>query len=286
MNYAEVAVNSPRLKWGQTFCYAIPPGLNLNVGQAVWVPFGSRVVQGIVLLLSDEPSVAETKEIAGVVADCPLLSPIQIELGQWISEHYFAPLFDALALMLPPGSVRRTVTYFQLTAPDLIRNQVDLSLTPEQKQILHIIMKKKKASLPELEKVIGKRKTRQITDQLLDRKLITKSLELETAKIKPKTLPHIRLITDKKEIEAAKAQLTKSRAYKQTELLEFLAGQARPISIIELKKRLNCSSATIKALESRHLVSVEKLRVRRDPLAHLSFKSSPPPVLTSSQQVA
>jgi primosomal protein N' (replication factor Y) len=34
------------------------------------------------------------------------------------------------------------------------------------------------------------------------------------------------------------------------------------------------------------LVSVERLRVRRDPLSHLIFTTSPPPVLTSSQQTA
>jgi primosomal protein N' (replication factor Y) len=279
MNYAEVAVNSPGSRL--TFCYAIPPGLNISAGQAVWVPFGSRVIQGIVFQLSDEPSVEETKEIAGIVTDFPLLSPIQIKLAQWISEHYFAPLFDALALMLPPGFERRAITCFQLTD-----SQVDLPLTPEQRQILHIIREKKKISLPELEEAIDKRKARQITDQLLDRQLITKTLELEKAKIKPKTLPYIKLIAGKEEIEVGRAHLAKSRAHKQAEVLEFLIGQTQPISISELRKRLNCSPATIKALESRHLVSVERLRVRRDPLAHLSFTTSPPPVLTSSQQTA
>jgi len=279
MNYAEVAVNSPGSR--STFCYTIPPGLNISTGQAVWVPFGSRVIQGIVFQLSDEPSVEETKEIAGIVTDFPLLSPIQIKLAQWISEHYFAPLFDALALMLPPGFERRAITCFQLTD-----SQVDLPLTPEQRQTLHIIKEKKKISLPELEEIIGKTKARQITDQLLHRQLITKILELEKAKIKPKTLPYIKLIAGKEEIEVAKARLAKSRAYKQVELLEFLTGQTQLISISELRKRLNCSPATIKSLESRHLVSVERLRVRRDPLAHLSFTTSPPPVLTSSQQSA
>jgi len=140
MNYAEVAVNSPGSR--STFCYAIPPGLNISAGQAVWVPFGSRVIQGIVLRLSDEPSVEETKEIAGVVTDFPLLSPIQIKLARWISERYFAPLFDALALMLPPGFERRAITCFQLT-----NSQVDLSsLTPEQRQILQVMRGKKKVS--------------------------------------------------------------------------------------------------------------------------------------------
>jgi len=279
MNYAEVAVNSPRSR--STFSYAIPLGLNVSAGQAVWVPFGSRVIQGIVLRLSDKPSVEETKEITGIVADFPLLSPVQMKLAQWISEHYFVPPFDALALMLPPGFERRAITCFQLTD-----SQVDLPLTPEQRQVLHIIRGKKKTSLPELEKAMGKRKARQITDQLLDHQLITQTLELEKAKVKPKTLPYIRLIADREEIEEAKACLDKSRAYKQAELLEFLTGQTQPISISELRKRLNCSPATIKALESRHLVSVEKLRVRRDPLSHLSLTTSPAPVLTSSQQTA
>jgi len=279
MNYAEVAVNSPGSR--STFCYAIPPGLNISAGQAVWVPFGSRVIQGIVLRLSDEPSVEETKEIAGVVSDFSLLSPIQMNLAQWISDHYFAPPFDALTLMLPPGFERRAITCFQLAD-----SQVDLPLTPEQRQALHIMREKKKISLSELEEVIGKSKARQITDQLLDRQLITKTLELEKAKIKPKMLPYIKLIADREEIEVTKVRLDKSRAYKQAELLEFLTGQTQPISISELRKRLNCSPAAIKALESRHLVSVERLRVRRDPLSHLSFTTSPPPVLTSSQQTA
>ena len=279
MNYAEVAVNSPGSR--STFCYSVPPGLNISAGQAVWVPFGSKVIQGIVLLLSDEPSVEETKEIAGIVTDFPLLSPIQIKLAQWISEHYFASLFDALALMLPPGFERRAITCFQLTD-----SQVDLPLTPEQRQILHIMREKKKTSLAELEEEIGKRKARQITDQLLDRQLITKTLELEKARVKPKMLPYIKLIADGENIEVEKARLDKSGAYKQAELLEFLTGQTQPISISELRKRLNCSLATIKALESRHLVSVERLRVRRDPLSHLSLTTSPAPVLTSSQQTA
>ena len=279
MNYAEVAVNSPASR--STFCYTIPPGLNISTGQAVWVPFGSRVIQGIVLRLSDEPSIEETKEIAGVVTDGPLFYPVQIKLAQWISEYYFAPLFDALALMLPPGFERRAITCFRLTD-----SQVDVPLTPEQKQVLHIIKGERKTSLHELEKIIGKKKARQITDQLLDRQLITKTLELEKAKIEPKTLPYVKLIIDREKIEAERAHLDKSRAHKQVELLDFLTSQTQPISISELKKRLNCSPATIKALESRHLISVERLRVRRDPLVHLNFTASQPPVLTSSQQNA
>jgi primosomal protein N' (replication factor Y) len=279
MNYAEVAVNSPGSR--STFCYAIPTAFNISVGQAVWVPFGSRVIQGIVLRLSNEPAVEETKEIAAIVTDGHLLSPIQVSLARWITEHYFAPPFDALILMLPPGFEGRAITCFQRTD-----SQVDLPLMPEERQILHTIEGKEKTSLPELENAIGRTKARQITNQLAGRGLITQTLELEETRINPKTVPYIRLTADIEKIEAAKARLNESRAYKQAELLEFLAGQTQPVSLSELKKRLSCSPATIKALKKHHLVSLERLRVRRDPLAHLSFTPSPPPVFTSSQQAA
>jgi len=281
MNYAEVAVNSPGSL--STFCYAVPPRLNIRAGQAVWVPFGPRVIQGIVLGLSAEPSIEETKEIAGIVVDVPLLSPVQMKLARWIGKRYFAPLFDALALMLPPGFERRAITCFQL-ADAHVENL--LSLPPEQKQALDIIGEKEKTSLAELEKAIGREKARQITDQLLARQLIAETLEIDEPRVKAKTLPRIKVIADRKDVETEKARLTKSRAYKQAELLTFLNEQSQSISINELRKRLNCSHATIKALESRHLISVERVRVRRDPLAGLSFTVSQPPVLTSSQQAA
>ncbi len=279
MNYAEVAVNSPGSR--STFSYAIPPGLSLSVGQAVWVPFGSRIVQGIVLQLSDVPAVEETKEIAGIITDSPPLSSIQIKLAQWISEHYFAPPFDALSLMLPPGFERRATVLFKATD-----SQADLPLTPEQRQVLDIVSRKANTSLAELEEAVGRRKVRQITDQLLDLQLITSTLGLEPARIKPKTVPYVELTANRQKTEVAKARLDKSGAYRQAELLQFLIGQTRPIPIDEIRRHLRCSPATIKALERQHLVSLERVRVRRDPLAHLSFVPSPTPVLTSSQQAA
>jgi len=71
MRYAEVSVNSP-VAQRRTFSYAIPPGLSIDVGQAVWVPFGDKILQGIVLELSPYPAVEETKEIIEVIESHPL----------------------------------------------------------------------------------------------------------------------------------------------------------------------------------------------------------------------
>ena len=76
MRYAEVAVDFPGSR--STFCYSIPPQKNISAGQAVWVPFGTRIAQGIVTELSDHPSVEVTKEINSLITSYPLLSSIQI----------------------------------------------------------------------------------------------------------------------------------------------------------------------------------------------------------------
>ena len=102
MGYAEVAVNSPGAQQ-RTFSYAVPHGMPLDVGHAVWVPFGPRVLQGIIFQLTDYPQVEETRDIIGIIDPLPILSPAQVELARWISERYLSPLFDAAALMMPPG---------------------------------------------------------------------------------------------------------------------------------------------------------------------------------------
>jgi primosomal protein N' (replication factor Y) len=75
MRYAEVSVNSPAAQ-RRTFSYSIPPELTVQEGQAVWIPFGDRLLQGMVMELTEYPAVEETRDIVGVIdpaLDKPLL---------------------------------------------------------------------------------------------------------------------------------------------------------------------------------------------------------------------
>ncbi|HUS04607.1 MAG TPA: primosomal protein N' [Dehalococcoidia bacterium] len=278
MGYAEVAVNFPGSR--STFCYAIPSQLDIRVGQAVWVPFGTRIVQGVVVGLTGQSAVEVAKEISDLITDYPLLSPAQIGLAWWISQYYLCSLFDAIALMLPPAFERKFITSFRTVTP-----QESLpSLTLEQTRVLRLIEEKGKTSSRELEKKLGVRKADQITDQLLRYQLVVKSQELEKAKVKPKTVPYLKLIAGKGEIQSEITRLNKAKAYKQAAVLEFLSQQTQPITASELRKRLACSLASIRALESRRLLSIELINVRRDPLFQLKLKPTSPPPLTPSQQ--
>ncbi len=279
MSYAHVAVDCPSYS---PFCYAIPAHLKVDVGQAIWVPFGPRTVQGIVVRLSEAPSVDVVKEIVDVTTGYPLLSPTQIQLAQWISRHYLSPLFDAIALMLPPGFERKLATYLRLSG-----DQSNLSsLTPDQAHVFHFVEEKRRVSLKELERKFGVSKARRITDRLANLSLVVRFSELQKARVKPKVIPYIKLIASKDNIAAEIARLKKTRAYKQVALLQFLTEHPEPLPISEVRKRVSCSLKTVKVLEARHLFSVELVNVRRDPLSHFDIKPMSPPLLTSSQEVA
>jgi len=281
MKYAEVAVNSP-IAQRRSFCYSIPPELKIDIGQAIWVPFGSKILQGIVVKVSDYPSFEVTKEISGLITSSPLLSPAHLELAFWLNKHYLSPLFDAVALMLPPGFERRLATILQL-----LPQHVDLSqLSPEQIEVIRLLENKDRVDIRELERKFGKKKTELITQQLLLRRLVVKSQQLEETKVKPKLVTHLKLQVDPGEAEAEVIRLRKAKADKQAAVLEFLIKRPQPVPLAELRKSIACQKAVIESLKKRDLVSVVEVEVRRDPLAHLRIAPASPPKLTPSQEAA
>jgi len=188
MRYAEVSVNSPAAQ-RRTFSYSIPSELNIKVGQAVWVPFGDKILQGIVLELTDYPAVEETRDIAGIIEPHPILSPPQISLARWISEYYLSPLFDAVALMLPPGFARKSVTF--IYSPLSPEERDTSSLAREQRHIVESVWEQGRVALKELEKTLGVKQARRITNQLTRQGWLAKSYELEPVKVKPKRVPYL-----------------------------------------------------------------------------------------------
>ena len=100
LRYAEVAVDAA-VAHSRTFSYSIPPRFTVEPGQLVWVPFGRRVLQGLVVELVDMANVPETRDILQPVEPSPLIGPEHLKLGRWISTHYRCSLFTAFSPLLP-----------------------------------------------------------------------------------------------------------------------------------------------------------------------------------------
>ena len=281
MRYAEVCVNSP-VAQRRTFSYAIPFGLSVDVGQAVWVPFGEKLLQGIVLELSQYPAVEETREITGVIEPQPLLSSRQISLARWISEHYLSPLFDAVALMLPPGFERRVITIISLAENSSGYDESVLSV--EQRYALELVNKQGRINVKEIEKTLGKEKTRRIVSRLVGMGLVVRSYDIESVRVKPKEELHLYLAIKVDKAEEEGYRLKEKKATKQASLLDFLARQSGPVSWMEARRSVNCHKAIADALVDKGLIAFKTVKVKREPISHLGITPSSPLALTRAQE--
>lgn len=280
MSYAEVAVNSPGAQ-RRTFSYAVPS--HIEVGHAVRVPFGPRIAQGIVVELTEQPAVEQVKEVAGLIDPQPILSPAQVELARWISSYYLAPLFETVALMLPPGFERRVITFI---IPAASASAVDVSsLSDNQRTVLSLLGRKRRVAVEEVEETLGKREAKTVVGQLVRRGLVAKAYELEKAKVRPKVESYVRLAigADEARKEAALLSATR-RAPKQAQSLELLAQESHSVPLSRLKQHAGCTTAVVNALRRKGMVIIERVRVYRDPLAHRAFSLSLVPTLTPAQE--
>ncbi|MDD5190637.1 MAG: primosomal protein N' [Dehalococcoidales bacterium] len=279
MGYAEVCVNAPTAQM-RTFSYSIPPQYQIQPGQAVWVPFGQRLLQGIVFELTATPAVEQTRDIAGIIADNPLLSPAQLALARWLSDYYLSPLFNAVALMLPPAFERRVRTYLEPENTDR-----DLSsLNETQQQILHLLSEQKRIGLKELEKELGKRKTQTAVGFLVNLGLVKRTYELEKVKVKSKTVVVLRLAVPPEEVPDILQRQISPRAVKQRRLLAFLTEQAVSVPLTSAREKTGCDALTVNTLIKKGLISKETVEVRREPPELRPAKTSQPFLLTPAQQ--
>lgn len=285
MSYAEVAVNSPFAQ-RQSFSYAIPPHLNVRVGQAVFVPFGEKTLQGIVIEVTENPTFSETadikiKEVDDILDPTPLLSPARVSLARWISEYYLSPLFDAIALMLPPGFERKALTFVSLAEGYTQRGLSALS--PQSMIIIDLLQEKDKVNQKDLEKRFGKTKIPVLVSALVRQGILTRSYQLEPVRMKAKKVSYLRLTISPAQAREIASHL-RPKAAKQAGLLEFLVEQPNPLPWVEVSKTLNVTKPTADALAIKGLVAFEQIEVKREPLAYRNIATTLPLNLTPDQE--
>ncbi|MGB9402791.1 MAG: primosomal protein N' [Candidatus Acidiferrales bacterium] len=113
--YCEVALPVPLRT---LFTYSIPAGHESDqlTGRRVLVPFRKRKMIGVVVSVTDQaPGVERVKEILEVLDPISALPPSLIELGQWISRYYVAPIGETFRSILPPEPELRQQREYHLT---------------------------------------------------------------------------------------------------------------------------------------------------------------------------
>lgn len=100
--YAQIAFQQ-KIGDQEFLTYKIPENLLpiLKIGQLVEFPLRKNPKTGLVWqIISTEPSF-KTSEISKILNEEPLLTPLQIELVNFIKDYYFTPLFKVLKFFIP-----------------------------------------------------------------------------------------------------------------------------------------------------------------------------------------
>lgn len=100
--YADIIMEINVFK-NKTFTYIIPQKLNVQIGSRVHIPFGKRLVNGIVLNIKDTyKEQQELREIIDIIDEKPILNKEQINLIHFMRNNYLCTYLDAYKVMMPP----------------------------------------------------------------------------------------------------------------------------------------------------------------------------------------
>ena len=281
MAYAEVAVNAAA-PIRQTFTYRVPEGMPLCVGHAVYVPFGSRRLQGIVLDITQIPAFADARDIEAIIDPEPMLSPARAALARWLSDHYLAPLFDCVSLFLPPGFKRKPLTVLRPLVS--AEGMAGLGLTERQQAALEFLISKGQAEQEQMREALRLRSVGTLVNQLLLRGFIERTHELARPKVRPKVVPHLRLQVSSGEA-ARRARTLRAEgsggAVRRAMVLDALA-EGGPLPLAELRAQ-GLTPTVLRDLQGAGLAVQEDVTVVRDPLADRVYPERPAPVLSAQQ---
>jgi len=283
VRFAEVAVDVPAGRpsgasgGARTFTYSVPAAMDVGPGDLVWVPFGARLLQGLVFAVGEVSPVDETRDVRGCVDGGPYLTAAQLEVARWIAGYYRTGLFLAASQMLPPGATMRQRTW--LRRPDELPDGVD-RLRPREARALSYVPPGGRVRRDRVARRLG-RGGPAVVDRLVRRGFLDADFVWERPRVRPR---YRSVVVPALEGDAARAkarELREGRAPRRADLLEWLAehpdGAPRP----ELVERFGTSA--VGGLLSLGLAEAVQEREERDPLRGRTFQQEFPHDPTAAQ---
>ena len=263
----------------QAFTYHVPHELRgrLAAGSLVVVPFGPRRLYGVVVALSAESPVPETRPIESLVDPDPVLLPAQIELARWMSHEYLAPLHECLGLMLPPGVAGHADVQLELSRK--VESQ-DVR-TKAQEHLVTVLDARGPLRGRQLDRLLPRQEWRRAATQLAARGLVVKSPFLTPPRARPKQVHTVEWIARDVNLEEALARL-RSACYPA--IAKFLRAEGGSVDVSWVYAETGCQRRHLDTLARRGLVAFDVEEVWRDPLADETFVPDTPPPLTPDQQ--
>ena len=276
--FAEVAVNAGQPA-RQPFTYSIPEDIDVEPGQAVFVPFGPRILQGVVLAQSENTELAAVRPIAAVADPLPVLDSAHIELARWMSNEYLAPLWECIATCLPSGYGQKAVTMVSpVDVPPL------LPVYPKDQKILQFIAANGRVSVETLKDAVGP-----VSLTLLERLQTQGHLTVAQGLARPAGRPRFERrveLTAEKEAVLEHVNTLRAKNAKSIEARILARLLAKPDASLNALRELGAAPTHLRHLESGGWVRQYEHQLERGPLSDWYFERREPPALSDEQSAA
>lgn len=132
------------------YTYAVPANLQkqLQIGQQLVVPLGTKFYGGILLSLSATKPGYPTKTIVSIWDNYPIVAQWQIDLWQWMASYYMCELGEVMTAALPSG--------FRIESEDKVQ-LIDTDYIPVCESERRIVqsLASEKVSLKDLNEALG-----------------------------------------------------------------------------------------------------------------------------------
>ncbi len=274
----DVAVNSGQ-PTRRAFTYSIPTGMQVSPGQPVFVPFGAKILQGIVTGEVVTPPEAGVREIQAIADDTPLLDRPHIELARWMSETYLASLWDCIAVCLPRGYGQKPVTMVApVDVPPLYPVQ------PAEQRILQHLGEHGRSTLESLREALGAVPSDRLR-RLQEAGYLTVAQGLARPRGSARFERHLRLLRTAEEARERAAELRKTTPRSVDARLLGRLAKTPDLRLAE-SRELGVTPRHVERLSEEGWIDERSVRVERDPMDAYQFAHKEAVELSPEQQSA
>lgn len=233
----------------------------VEAGTRVVVPFGARTLTGVVVGADARPAdPLKVKQVSQILDDEPSLSDDLLELTRWVSEYYMCSWGEAARAALPPGI--DVSSSLRVRAADDPPDSDDAV----ERAVLDHLVGREDASVVALSRAVDGCTPAAI------RRMERKGLVQVFASV---SSPRVRTATER--IIGLVEPNAQAPGAKQRAVLEFLAGKG-DLAVSAVLEATGASSATLRSLERRGVVSLGEREVSRTPDAEALYDRPVSPV--------
>ncbi len=190
--------------------YSVPEEFqaDLRAGQLVAVPYGERLVEGIVWTIGDDEDIPTfegddevIRPLNAILDPQPALLPHQRTLAEWMADYYVTPLAFVALMMLPPGLMQRSQVVLHLVKDE--DNPVEVNeQTLRIRALIGLLLEEGEMDVERLKEMLGAKRAKEILKEAIASGVIQRDAQLHAAKAKPRTQRVVHLIASQDKLSS------------------------------------------------------------------------------------